>query len=81
MSSDINPSAEPKGLFAAKVDVGAILQEQGITPPPAEPVEFSQLPRRQRRAMAKRAHLFKDKSGDAWRIASNHMKKHGAPRR
>jgi len=45
-----------------------------------ESTEFSKLPRRQRRKIAKSAHLFKDKSHDAWRIASNHMKHNGAPR-
>lgn len=40
-------------------------------------VNFSGLNRKQRRRMAKGYKLFKDRSGQAWRIANRHMKQGG----
>ena len=66
-------------LSVAKVDIDALAGSKEPARTEPEPVAFSQLPRAQRRRIAKGAHLFKDKSGEAWRIASNHMKRNGPP--
>lgn len=75
MSSD----GELRKLSVAKVDIDALAGSKEPARTEPEQVEFSKLPRAQRRRIAKKARLFKDKSGEAWRIASNHMKRNGPP--
>lgn len=53
---------------------------EGTTTEPREPdykVPFSGLNRKQRRRMAKRAKIFKDRSRDAWRSANKSIKNGG----
>lgn len=66
MSADVEPKLDDA------------MRKQLAEKPAATP--FSELPRRERRRIAKRAKLFKDPSREAWRIASDHMKRNGAPR-
>lgn len=73
------PTKVPKRMSSDKaIDISSSNALEDIAK--NKSTEFSKLPRRQRRKIAKSAHLFKDKSHDAWRIASNHMKHNGAPR-
>lgn len=76
MSSD---GGELRKLSVAKVDIDALAGSKEPARTEPEQVEFSKLPRAQRRRIAKKARLFKDKSGEAWRIASNHIKRNGPP--